>query len=164
MEAAFLATLVAVALIATIVLPPGPWLLWNASPSSPVGLYAIEPARKLRIGDVAVAWPPPGARDLAAVRGYLPRRVPLVKRVGAITGDRVCASGQWIEIDAIRAAKRRALDSVGRRLPHWHGCRRLRLGELFLLSRDPLAFDGRYFGVTAHEDVIGKASLLWRAR
>jgi type IV secretory pathway protease TraF len=47
-------------------------------------------------------------------------------------------------------------------MPWWSGCRRLERGELFLLSpAGPLAFDGRYFGVTRPLELIGKAHLLW---
>ena len=38
----------------------------------------------------------------------------------------------------------------------------LRGRQLFLLMDSPSSFDGRYFGSTDGEDVIGKATLLWR--
>lgn len=151
------------ALAGTLVLRPAPVLLWNASPSSPVGLYAVGSPVRLKPGDTAIAWPPSDAHRLAAERHYLPAGVPLVKRVAATSGAHVCARGRRIFINGRLAALRRPRDGAGRPLPWWTGCRRLRRGEIFLLSPDvPEAFDGRYFGVTHASEVIGAGRLLWR--
>ena len=139
-------------------------LVWNASASSPIGLYALAPWRAAERGDMAVAWPAPAARELAAVRRYLPRNVPLVKQVSAVEGDRVCARGKMISVNGRPLARRATHDPAGRRLPWWSGCRRLEPGELFLLSpHQPLAFDGRYFGITQAWRVLGRATLAWPA-
>ncbi|HTM96742.1 MAG TPA: S26 family signal peptidase [Croceibacterium sp.] len=140
-----------------------PRLVWNATASSPVGLYWIAPARTVRPGEWVVAWAPRSARELGAVRRYLPRNVPLVKRVAAAAGNRVCASaGGVITIDGRTVARRRKSDDSGRPLPRWTGCELLRGADLFLLSPDQSrAFDGRYFGVTRAALVVGRARLLW---
>ena len=152
----------ALGLTATIAMPAPPLLVWNASASSPVGLYAVWRASAVRPGDMVVAWAPLSARRLAADRHYLPANVPLVKRVAATNGAQICANGRWIRINGRRAAERMRRDPSGRRLPWWAGCRTLKKGEIFLLSRDrPQAFDGRYFGTTETKDIIGKATLLW---
>jgi len=161
---ALLALVVASAVPATVTVAwRAPTLLvWNASASSPVGLYEVTQSANPRRGDRIVAWAPPAARRLAAERGYLPTRVPLVKSVAAAAGDRVCAVGGQILIDGRLAALRLARDPRRRPMPWWSGCRLLRPGELFLLSpASPLAFDGRYFGITAQNEIIGKASPLW---
>lgn len=112
---------------------------------------------------MVVARLPADARRLAGLRHYLPEGVPVVKPVAAAAGDRVCASGASILVNGAIAARRRTKDHSGRALPWWSGCRTLRRGELFLLSRGSAdAFDGRYFGVIGPAQVIGKASLLWR--
>jgi conjugative transfer signal peptidase TraF len=150
------------ALGGTLLWKPAPVLLWNASPSSPVGLYWVRDSRPLRIGDTAIAWPPPPARRLAARRYYLPYGVPLVKNVAAVGGTRVCAIGAAVFVNGRAAAVRRSRDRAGRRLPWWSGCHILGNGELFLLSpRVPEAFDGRYFGITRASEVIGEGRLLW---
>lgn len=142
--------------------PPAPLLLWNASASSPVGLYAVTSPGVPTVGDMVVAWAPPSARRLAAARFYLPYDVPLVKRVAAIGGDRVCAERNRIFINGRPAALRQARDPSGRLMPWWSGCARLARGELLLLSSaGPLAFDGRYFGATRASELVGKARLLW---
>jgi conjugative transfer signal peptidase TraF len=143
--------------------PKRPLLLWNASASSPIGLYAVGPANRVYRGDMAVAWAPRQARRLAARRGYLPSNVPLVKRVAAVAGANVCAKGALVFVDGRTAALRRAFDPAGRPLPWWSGCSRLGPGDTFLLSaKAPDAFDGRYFGVTRRTELIGKARLVWR--
>jgi len=83
----------------TLTWPPAPKLLWNASSSSPRGLYLVRSADGLHAGDMAVAWPPDASRRLAASRGYVPYYVPLVKRVAAARGDRVCARGKAVFVN-----------------------------------------------------------------
>ena len=146
---------------ATIAAPPLPRLVWNASASAPIGLYGVTPEARLKRGDMVIAWAPAGPRALAAVRHYLPGNVPLVKRVAAAPGERVCAIGSEIFVGGHRVAERQARDSLGRPLPWWRGCVTLKNGALFLLMDAPASFDGRYFGPTSPPDVIGKATPLW---
>ncbi|WP_162249653.1 S26 family signal peptidase [Altererythrobacter sp. Root672] len=151
------------ALLVPLVGRPDPWLVWNASASSPMGLYRITAARGLRRGDMALAWPPLAARALGAERHYLPRNVPLVKHVAAAAGDTVCARGDTVRVNGRPVATRQRTDPAGRPMPRsWHGCERLRRGDLLLVSPgEPLAFDGRYFGITRDDAVLGRATRLW---
>lgn len=111
---------------------------------------------------MAVAWLPARMRALAAARHYLPSNIPLVKRIAAVPGDRVCAAGDRILVNGHFAARRRDRDLAGRRLPRWSGCRSVGEGELFLLgTAGPNSFDGRYFGVTEARLVVGEARLIW---
>ena len=64
-------------------------LLWNASASAPIGLYAVQPADDLQVSDLVVIAPPPELTTFLAARGYLPKGVPLLKRVLALTGQTV---------------------------------------------------------------------------
>lgn len=151
------------ALIATLLWPPRPLLLWNASASSPVGLYYVGPAGEAGPDDMVVAWPPEAARQLGAERHYLPSNVPLVKRVAAAAGDRVCAVGEAVFVNGRLETLRRASDPSGRSMPWWTGCEDIAGGDLFLLTPDVSeAFDGRYFGVTRRQQIVGSARLLWR--
>lgn len=159
------ATLVALGcacLAATIVAPPLPRLVWNASASAPLGLYRVDPDAALARGDMVVARTPAATRALAARRRYIPGNVPLVKRVAALTGDQVCAAGALVAITGGPAVRRHVADRRGRPLPWWGGCRTLAPDEIFLLMPDaPDSFDGRYFGPSPAADVIGKAVPLW---
>lgn len=150
-------------LAATIVAPPVPRLLWNASASAPLGLYWVRPGAPVGVGDMVITRLPRAVRLLAAQRRYLPSGVPAVKRVVAVSGATICAKGTSVFVDNGGVFPRRRADTSGRPLPRWEGCRRLRPGELFLLMAEaPDSFDGRYFGVTKATDVVGKAVLLWR--
>lgn len=147
---------------ATILLPPRPLLVWNASPSAPIGLYVLGAKADLSAGDMVIARLPDAMRDFAAQRHYLPANVPLVKRVAGVPGDTVCALGQEIFVNGRWAAERLVRDGTGRPMPWWRGCVTLRQGALFLLMTDsPASFDGRYFGPTQRSNIIGKATLLW---
>ena len=146
----------------TVALPPVPRLVWNASASAPIGLYAVSPGAALQRGDMVIAWPPAEARQLAARRHYLPSNVPLVKRVVGVAGDRICAVDRVVTLNDRPVTIRRATDAEGRDLPAWQGCIRLGPGMVFLLMTEtPNSFDGRYFGATLAQDVIGKATPLW---
>ena len=142
-------------------LVPTPRLVWNASASAPVGFYWRVAGRPFQ-GDLVLAWAPLWARRLAAERGYLPFSLPLLKRVAAVEGQVVCASGDAISIEGRLVAHRLASDRMDRPLPRWEGCETLRAGEFFLLMADvPDSFDGRYFGITERRDIIGRLVPLW---
>jgi conjugative transfer signal peptidase TraF len=155
---------VSIGLSATILLPPRPAFVWNTSASAPIGLYSVLGADALERGGTVVAWAPESARRLAAARGYLPFNVPLVKQVAAAAGDRVCASGAVILVNGAPTVRRWRADRAGRPLPRWSGCVVLARDELLLLMPGgPASFDGRYFGVTNSDAVVGRARLLWAA-
>ncbi len=137
-------------------------LIWNASASAPIGLYSIEPADRLEVTDlVAVDAPEPLARFLAE-RAYLPRGVPLMKRIAGLPGQQVCRTDRTITVDGIEMGEALKRDRLGRDLPVWRGCRRFADGEVFLMNwetRDSL--DGRYFGPLPMTSIIGRAVPLW---
>jgi type IV secretory pathway protease TraF len=94
--------------------------------------------------------------------GYLPRGVPLIKRVLALPGQTVCRKGLAIMVDGIEMGMARERDSRGRRLPAWQDCRIVSKDEVFLMNWDePASLDGRYFGPIATSSIIGCAEPLW---
>ena len=148
--------------IATMGPKPAPSLVWNASESVPVGLYRAQPAGKLTVTDLVVALPPEPLATFLAENGYLPRGVPLIKRVAALPGQTVCREELAITVDGIEMGTARECDSRGRPLPRWQGCRIVAKGELFLMNWDePASLDGRYFGPIAAGTVVGRAEPLW---
>ena len=156
------ATAAATAAVATMLWPPRPAFVWNASASAPIGLYLVSAAGDVRAGETVIAWPPAPARALAAERGYLPSNVPLVKRVAAARGDRVCAAGEAVFVNGRVEVLRRSVDGVGRPLPWWTGCFDLQEGQyLLLMPGSAASFDGRYFGLTERRELVGTARLLW---
>ena len=149
---------------------PLPRLIYNPSDSVAVGWYRVNPQRhgtgslprRLEVGSIVLTTLPPDAAALAAQRGYLPARVPLLKRVGAIAPQEVCITGRIVRIDGVPSAAVLPADRWGRPLPSWQQCRRLEPGELFLLSvTNPASFDSRYFGPVSVGAVIGVAHPVW---
>lgn len=139
-----------------------PRLIWNASASTPVGFYMIGDVGHLDVTDlVAVDAPEPLATFLYD-GDYLPRGVPLLKRVAALPGQRVCRTALAITVDGVPIGDALDRDRRGRPLPVWQGCRLVANGELFLMNwqvRDSL--DGRYFGTLPATAVIGRATPLY---
>jgi conjugative transfer signal peptidase TraF len=137
-------------------------LIWNASASAPIGLYAIDFDGSFDVTDlVAVDAPEPLATFLAE-RGYLPKGVPLMKRILATSGQTVCRSNLTITVDGVEVGAALERDHAGRDLPVWQGCRRVQPGEVFLMNwrvRDSL--DGRYFGLILTDQIVGRAVPLW---
>ncbi|EMD5197105.1 MULTISPECIES: S26 family signal peptidase [Pseudomonadota] len=149
---------------------PLPRLIYNPSDSVAVGWYRVDPLgdgtdslpRSFSVGSIVLTTLPPDAAALAAQRGYLPARVPLLKRVGAVAPQEVCITGRIVRIDGVPAAAVLPADRWGRPLPSWQQCRRLEPGELFLLSvTNPASFDSRYFGPINAGAVIGIAHPVW---
>lgn len=139
-----------------------PKLIWNASASTPIGLYSIRPAGHLVVTDLLAVDAPEPLASFLAEGGYLPRGVPLMKRVVALPGQDVCRIGRDIMVDGVAIGSALARDRRGRELPVWQGCRRIANGELFLMNwqvRDSL--DGRYFGPLPASSVIGRAIPVW---
>ena len=157
-----LAGIVAAAALATLTARPARYAVWNATASVPTGLYAIRGKANLHVGERVAIEPPPALRALLAERGYLPTGVPLLKRIAAVRGQRVCRFAHRVTIDGAYVGAARARDRLGRPLPVWAGCHVLKSGELFVMSpAAPDSFDGRYFGVLRMSDVIGRAKPVW---
>jgi conjugative transfer signal peptidase TraF len=141
---------------------PMPRVIYNASDSVPIGWYRIGPPRALRVGGFVLVHLPATPRTLAARRGYLPWHIPLLKRIGAMAPQAVCVHSGIVRIDGVQVAMTLPIDGLGRRLTPWRQCRRLRAGELFLLSTsNPASFDSRYFGPVKASAVIGLAQPVW---
>ena len=149
---------------------PLPRLIYNPSDSVAVGWYRIDPLdhrtssppRPLSVGSIVLVPLPAEAAALAAQRGYLPTRIPLLKRVGAVAPQEVCIADGKVRIDGVPSAAVLSADRWGRPLPSWQQCHRLRHGELFLLSvTNPASFDSRYFGPVSAASVIGVARPVW---
>jgi len=149
---------------------PLPRLTYNPSDSVAVGWYRIDPfdsrtaslPRPLSVDSIVLVPLPTTAAALAAQRGYLPTRIPLLKLVGAVAPQHVCIVAGQVRIDGVPSAAVLTTDRLGRPLPSLQLCRRLEPGELFLLSvTNPSSFDSRYFGPVSASAVIGVARPIW---
>src|SRR3546814_17563872 len=70
-----------------------PKLIWNASASTPIGLYAIGAPGPLEVTDLVAVRPPEPLAAFLSDGGSLPRGVPLMQHVAAVPGQRVCRTG-----------------------------------------------------------------------
>jgi conjugative transfer signal peptidase TraF len=137
-------------------------LLWNASASTPIGFYDLDPPHDLKVGDLVAVMPPKGLAEFLVERGYIGPSTPLLKHVAALPQQEVCRIGAAVTIDSVPFGDALDHDRTGRELPVWQGCRRVADGDIFLMNpsvRDSL--DGRYFGPMPARAVIGKATPLY---
>jgi conjugative transfer signal peptidase TraF len=138
-----------------------PRLLWNSTPSVPVGLYWLQPVDRVAIGDLVAVQPPEALAGFLAARGYLPRGVPLLKHVVALAPTRSAATGDVIRVN-IALGLAQAQDRHGRDLPRWQGCHRLAAGEVFLMNpAAPDSLDGRYFGALPVTAITARLRPIW---
>jgi conjugative transfer signal peptidase TraF len=143
-----------------LVATPRPFLVWNVTHSAPVGLYRRAFAG-VENGTWVLVRAPRAAADMAANRGYLPRSVPMVKRVAASYGDHVCRAGQSVSVNGHTVAIALRRDSLGRPLPVWRGCFDLKPDQIFLITSPSTSFDSRYFGPVPGGSVIERIAPLW---
>jgi conjugative transfer signal peptidase TraF len=142
--------------------PIAPLIVYNASPSLPIGFYGVTSLSGLRRGDVVVVAVPEDYQTLVTERQYLASGAALIKRVAALAGDHVCAANGAILINARLVAHTLKHDSSGRPMPVWTGCRRLQEGEFFaLIAELEASFDSRYMGPLTTKAVVGRARPLW---
>jgi type IV secretory pathway protease TraF len=134
-------------------------LVWNTTASAPTGLYSIEQGT-WRVGDRVTVRPSASLAGDLDRRGVLPLGKLLIKRVAAGRGDTVCRDGERVTVNGSVAAMAKSASRTGEALPSWGGCRRLSASEGRLLGDTPDSYDGRYFGVTSADEVIGGVAML----
>jgi len=149
-------------LLSTIAAKPTARYIWNASESVPAGLYQLRPMGKLAATELVAVQPPEPLATFLADGFYLPRGIPLLKRVLALPGQTVCRDGLTITVDYSWVGEARERDSRNRPLPNWQGCHIVADGEVFLMNRRSAdSLDGRYFGALPTTTIIGRAEPLW---
>ncbi|KWV49275.1 S26 family signal peptidase [Bradyrhizobium macuxiense] len=152
----------AVTLVVAIALEPLPLYIWNASASVPIGLYRLRSVKRFHVTELVAVQPPEPLATFLDLNGYLPLRVPMLKRVLALPGQTVCRRGATIAVDGIVMGEATDRDGHGRPLPKWSGCRVVGEGELFLMNwQSSDSLDGRYFGSLPASAVIGRALPVW---
>ena len=83
----------------SVVIHPATRLIWNATASTPVGLYRLQSVSPLHVGDLIVIRPP------ADIARMLPLGVPLLKPVAALSGQSVCRIGAAVTVDGMVLGK-----------------------------------------------------------
>jgi conjugative transfer signal peptidase TraF len=139
-------------------------LIWNWTPSLPLGLYWLSRGAAPGPGKL-VAFPvPANVQDLVLARNYLPPGAMLVKTVVATAGDRVCTAEGTFSVNGRPLAGGGHIlteDSAGRPLPHYEGCGEVPEGQVFVASPHARSFDSRTFGPVRAADIRGTVTPLW---
>lgn len=129
---------------ALLVVHPRDALLYNHSPSMPVGLYARTDA-PVAVGTIVTVRARDVAPAMARDRGFDGEGHRFITRIVAVGGDLVCVADEHLMVNAQPvAAIRSALPASGP--APWDGCRRLSADEALLPGDTPDSFDGRYWG------------------
>lgn len=155
-----LAALCAASLV-QIVKPSVPRLLYNPSPSAPIGWYRLRSDEHAVRGDLVAALAPESGSKLAIEREYLPPDIPLIKTVWAVSGQQICHVDGQVLVQGRPALRVLKHDELGRPLPSRSGCYKLSKDEVFLVSTHvQTSFDSRYFGPVKRENLLGRVEYL----
>src|SRR3546814_15248469 len=90
-----------------------PKLIWNASDSTPIGLYANGALGPLEVTDLVAVRPPEPLAALLSDGCHLPRGVPILKHFAALPGQRVYRNGHVITVERIAIGDALAHDRGG---------------------------------------------------
>jgi type IV secretory pathway protease TraF len=129
----------------------------NVTKSMPLGWYVRNPVGAPTKGAI-IAFHPPAI----ALAYRWPADVPLLKRVAAVGGDKVCSDGKVLAVNDVTVG--RVLDRLpnGHLLPVWKGCQVLPDDQVFPIATGiPDSFDGRAYGPIKTADVIGVFLPVW---
>jgi conjugative transfer signal peptidase TraF len=155
------ALLVATALLSGLACVMASHLLWNWTPSLPLGLYWVSPRGVATVGTL-VAFPvPTSVQALVRERKYLPPGAFLIKPIVALASDRVCTEGGTLVVGGSVLGAVLTEDSAKRPLPHATECGPLSEGQAFVASHYPKSFDSRTFGPIALNTIRGTVTPLW---
>lgn len=136
----------------------GPDLELNFSASAPRGLYQIVPIEQWQRGTWIVLELPPETWNELGERSWLKPGTTLIKPIGALPGERVCATDSEITIEGKPIGSVAGADFEGLPLPQLRGCFTVPEDAILpLSSHSPRSFDGRYFGPIPKELVLGEA-------
>lgn len=135
-------------------------LIWNRTTSAPTGLYWLNDDPFTPGRWVVVSARSDDAR-WAQTQGFVGKDWPLLKQIVAVSGDEICRINGAVSVNGSIVGKAKDIDSQGRSLPVWKGCRVLTEAEVFLMSPHPGSLDGRYFGATDISDLDRVAALIW---
>jgi conjugative transfer signal peptidase TraF len=140
--------------------PPKYYL--NLSPSMPEGIYKLIPYDEhLKVGDIVIFEVPKKARPYVYGREWLPKGWLLMKKVGALPGDKIFITKDAININDQYVGPVFKKDHEGKPLPKLRGV--LNIPEnnfLPIATYIQNSFDGRYFGPISSNLIRGKAELI----
>ena len=139
-------------------------ILVDTDSSCPVGIYRVV-QRPVTRGELVEACLPDAIAAYGRARGYLglggcpDGSEPMIKVIGATSGDRVDLSSEsvWVNAAGLPQTATRLRDSRGREVSSIErGSYKTRANEVWLFGvRDARSWDSRYFGPVPRSDVVG---------
>lgn len=138
-----------------------PFVIYNATDSLPHGWYLVVRKPVYERGDLVVFPVPAVVRRLVQQRHWLPVGAFLIKPIGGKSGDVLDTKMGRCRVNSTDFGAVDIIDRRGGRLPVFSEARRLRKGEVAVVSAACCSFDSRYFGPIRERDIIGVAEPLW---
>lgn len=136
-------------------------IIYNPSPSAPIGFYKINDRSVYHVGDFVAANLSNEAANLAFNRRYLPKNIPVLKTIYALGDDEICIDSHSVLVNNKPVGRIQTEDSLGRPMTVLRGCYHLQNREYFLLSTAiENSFDSRYFGPVDEANILGVATPL----
>lgn len=139
------------------------YLYWNTTASLPKGLYVRIPCdddfqNNLATGDYVVYYPDELSQILIRERKYMPDGMVLLKKVGAIAGEKFFIDEKTSQcyIGNTYIGQVAAHDHAGRPMPVIRGKHIIPEGYFFPLGRTAYSFDGRYSGPIPVKNIIAR--------
>ncbi len=140
------------------------FLIYNTTPSIPVGIYRLHrdaDTRPISVEDIAVYPIPESVIGLVEARRYIHPKNALIKPVVGERGDYVCTEGRAVVVNSSSYGRIREADSFGRPLPWFRFCGTVEDDVIFTFINDERSFDSRHYGPIKRADIIGRATPLW---
>lgn len=149
--------------------PLAPTLVYNASPSLPVGIYRSVPKDRLEHGDVVRLTLPKSLQPVMARWGYANHQGAryLIKQIAGLPGQTVCHRGGRIVVNSVIWGPVHRVDHLGYPLPQAlpeGACEQLGPAAYFVATRQGASLDSRYFGPVVRRDILQVLQPLWVAR
>lgn len=128
------------------------------TPSMPEGWYFTYPVSDYHKGDNVVFIPNEQTQDYILAREWLPKDIPLLKKIVGVPGDFLCTKAQNVYINEQWIGKVYQTDGKGNALPIFSFCGKIPKDNYFMQGvANPHSFDSRYYGLVNKSQIMSKA-------
>lgn len=133
-------------------------LIKQVTPSMPKGYYLTYRTEDIGRNDDVLFQPNEKTQQFIVGHGWLPKGVPLLKRIVGIQGDRLCIKQQQVVLNNKTIASIKDKDIKGNQLPQFQFCGVIAHNQYFVqgIANDH-SFDSRYYGLISGNQIISKA-------
>lgn len=133
-------------------------IVYQPTPSMPIGFYVVFPAKQFQRNDTVVFQPPEAFRQFLRIHHWAPDNGYLMKYVVGVPEDFVCNRYGILTVNDKKIANLYRFYEKSRPLPKKNFCQRLKKDQYLLMNpKVPRSFDGRYFGPINQKAILGKA-------